>query len=81
MYKRQVPYEPYKSLEGRYHYKKISDDSRGRFRPMYERVYNHYHNRLELEAPFTRMAADKQAKPHRRRDRARTYIATLMYTR
>lgn len=77
----EVPYEPYKSLEGRYHYKKISDDSRGRFRPMYERVYNHYHNRLELEAPFTRMAADKQTKPRRRRDRARTYIATLMYTR
>ena len=77
----EVPYEPYKSLEGRYHYKHISDDSRGRFRPMYERVYNHYHNRLELEAPFTRMAADKQTKPRRRRDRARTYIATLMYTR
>ena len=48
---------------------------------MYERVYNPYHNRLELEAPFTRMAADKQRKPRRRLDRARTYIATLMYTR
>ena len=27
-----VPYEPYKSFESRYHYKKISDNSRGRLR-------------------------------------------------
>ena len=76
-----VPYEPYRSLEGRYIYKKISNDSRGRMRPMYERVYNHYHNRMELEAPFTRLAADKQQRVRRRRHRVPTYIATLMYSR
>ena len=54
-----VPYEPYKSFEGRYHYKKLSNDSRGRLRPMYERIFNHYHNRHGLEAPYTQQAALK----------------------
>ena len=49
----EVPFEPYRSHEGRYHYKEISDDSRGRFSSIYERVYNHYHNRKGLEMPFT----------------------------
>ena len=54
-----VPYEPYRSVEGRYHYKKISNNSRGRLRPMYERVLNHYQTRKGLEAPFTEKAAFK----------------------
>ncbi len=54
-----VPYEPYRSFEGRYHYKTISDNSRGRLRPMYEKVLNHYQNRKDLDAPFTRQAAIK----------------------
>ncbi len=39
-----VLYEPYESVEGRYHYKTHSTDSRGRLRPMYERVQHHGHN-------------------------------------
>lgn len=82
-----VPYEPYKSFEGRYHYKRISDDSRGQLRPMYERVYNHYHNRKALEAPFTQQAArklrsdqaDKPDRRDRRGRRASSYLDTLMY--
>lgn len=54
-----VPYEPYRSFEGRYHYKKISDNSRGRLRPMYERVFNHYHNRKGLDATFTEQAVER----------------------
>lgn len=54
-----VPYEAYESVEGRYHYRKISDDSRGRLRPMYERIHNHYANRKEIETPFTQKAAMK----------------------
>ncbi len=46
-----VPYEPYRSHEGRYHYPKISDKSRGRFSSIYERVYHHYHDRIGLEMP------------------------------
>ena len=48
-----VPYEPFKSFEGRYHYKKISAKSRGRLRAMYDKVFNHYHHRKQLDAPFT----------------------------
>lgn len=78
-----VPYEPYESVEGRYHYKEISDNSRGRLRPMYERVLNHYQNREGLEAPYTRQAAlklrmnqpevrdDQNQRDRSRRDRGR----------
>lgn len=72
----EVPYQPYKSVEGRYHYKKISDDSRGRLRPMYERVLNHYQNRKGLDATFTKQAALKlrqnqsTAQEPERRDRS-----------
>lgn len=85
-----VPYVSYKSVEGRYHYKRISDDSRGRLRAMYERVYNHYHNRKGLEAPYTRQAAiklrsnspsrpDQSDRRGRRGRRTSSHLDTLMY--
>ncbi|GAB6167496.1 alginate lyase family protein [Thermostilla marina] len=49
-----VPYVPYRSYEGRYFYRSISDKARGRFSSIYERVYHHYHDRAGLEMPFTR---------------------------
>ncbi|TWU58193.1 alginate lyase family protein [Rubripirellula reticaptiva] len=54
-----VPYEPFVSFERRYHYKSISDNGRGSLRSMYEKVYNHYHNRKGLVAEFTEQAAMK----------------------
>ena len=54
-----VSYEPYRSFEGRYHYKSISRDGRGRLRPMFEKVYNHYHVRKGIDAPWTKQALDK----------------------
>jgi len=47
-----VPYEPYRSYQGRYYYPRISPKARGRLRPMYEKVFNHCHNRKGLDAPF-----------------------------
>jgi len=73
-----VPYEPYKSFEGRYHYREISEKARGRLRPMYQRVHNHYHNRKELDAPYTEQAANHSKR--QRRKQAQTYIDILMYT-
>ena len=55
-----VPYKPYESVEGRYFYPKISNDARGRIRPMYEKIYNHYHNRKGLDAPYTKKALMKK---------------------
>ena len=83
----EVPYAPYESFEGRYHYKKLSTKARGRLRPMYERVVNHYHNRKRLDAPFTKQAAmslrSGQAidsnRDERRRRRRRSHLDTLMY--
>jgi len=78
-----VPYEPYESYEGRYHYRTISDDSRGRLRPMYEKVYNHFHHRQGLETPYTKKAVDKTRERSRGRHRSRGQASlpweTLMY--
>ena len=52
-----VPYVPYKSYQGRYFYKEISEERRGDLREMYERLYNHYGTRKGMEAPFTKEAA------------------------
>lgn len=54
-----VRYEPYRSFEGRYHYREISEKARGRFSSIYERVYHHYHDRLGLEMPYTRQVLDR----------------------
>ncbi len=61
-----VPFEPYRSVEGRYFSKKISRNSRGRFRPIYERIVHHYHDRKALDMPYSRKVADKKRpeKPH-----------------
>lgn len=89
-----VTYVPYKSFEGRYHYKRISSDSRGRLRAMYERVYNHFHNRKGLDATYTQQAAIKlrpnqqqrSGKSDRHEGRRRggrrqvpSFVDTLMY--
>ncbi|MGI9239912.1 MAG: alginate lyase family protein [Verrucomicrobiales bacterium] len=73
-----VPYEPYRSFEGRYHYKTISSKARGRLRPMYERVFNHYHNRKGLAAPYTEEAALKLRSSARRR--SSSHLDTLMFS-
>jgi hypothetical protein len=60
----EVPYEPYRSHQGRYNYPTISDKSRGRFSSIYERVYYHYHDRMGLEMPFTAQVVAKN-RPER----------------
>ncbi len=72
-----VPYEPYRSYEGRYHYPKISDKGRGRFSNIYERVYHHYHDRKGLEMPFTGQVVEK-IRPERWKAAFASW-GTLMY--
>lgn len=55
----EVRYEPYRSVEGRYDYPKISSRGRGRFRPNYERFVNHYRDRMGLEVPYSAKVAKK----------------------
>ncbi|MFK7790914.1 MAG: alginate lyase family protein, partial [Phycisphaeraceae bacterium] len=63
-----VRYEPYKSVEGRYHYRKISAKGRGDFAPIYRRLVYHYHHRLKMDMPFSRQAAeaDKEGRSLKR---------------
>ncbi|MCP5535560.1 MAG: alginate lyase family protein [Akkermansiaceae bacterium] len=74
-----VPYAPYKSFEGRYHYKSISDKGRGQLRAMFEKVYNHYHHRKGLTPNYTKMALDK-TRPEED-GRGTLPWGSLMYTR
>ena len=53
----EVPYEPYTSFEKRYYYPKISNEARGRLRPMYHKALNHYGARGGKNAEYTSMAA------------------------
>jgi hypothetical protein len=54
-----VPFEYYESYRGRYKHHQISDKSRGRLRAMYEKAYNHYHNRVGINMPWCRKAIEK----------------------
>jgi hypothetical protein len=54
-----VPFVPYVDTTGKYRHKKISPDGRGKLRPVFEMVWNHYQNRRDIPAPFSRQAADK----------------------
>ncbi|MEO8351730.1 MAG: hypothetical protein ABI680_08360, partial [Chthoniobacteraceae bacterium] len=54
-----VPYEPYRSFEGKYFNPSISPKSRGRFAPIYERIVYHFHGRKGLDMPFCREAVAK----------------------
>jgi Alginate lyase len=54
-----VPYEPYRSIGGHYNYETIAEKGRGRFSPIYEKVYHHYHDRRGLDMPLTRQVVEK----------------------
>lgn len=56
----EVPYERFRSVEGRYDYTSISRKGRGRFRPIYERIVHHYHGRLGMEMPYSRRVAKRE---------------------
>ena len=54
-----VPYQPYRSVDGTYDYKTISLQGRGRFAPIYEIPYHHFHDRMKMEMPYTKQAIEK----------------------
>lgn len=56
----EVPYEQYKTFYGRLVFgPEISPDGRGRFAPIWERPYRHYHGRMGMEMPYTARAVEK----------------------
>jgi len=44
---------------GKYHHTIISTNGRGRFRAVFEEIYNHYANRMGVPAPDTQRAAER----------------------
>ncbi len=54
-----VPFSPYRDTTGKYYAQVISTQGRGRLRPIFEMVWNHYEKRKGIPAPYTRQAAEK----------------------
>jgi len=54
----EVPFVSCRDKTGKYYHKTISDDGRGRLRPMWEMVYNHYQNRKGMNCPYIQQAAE-----------------------
>lgn len=55
----EVPFTIWLDRTGKYLHKEIARQDRGNLRAIYEQVYNHYVNRMGIEAPFTKQAAEK----------------------
>ena len=49
----------YRDTTGKYYAQAISTQARGRLRPIFEMVWNHYENRKSIAAPYTKQAAEK----------------------
>ena len=54
-----VPFMEWLDRTGKYHHVKISQQSRGQLRAVYEQVYNHYVVAKGLTAPYVQQAAEK----------------------
>ncbi len=54
-----VPFTPHTDKTGEYIHDAISPQGRGRLRPIWEMVLNHYQNRKNLAAPYMKQAAEK----------------------
>lgn len=55
----EVPYNPIPDVFGNHRNPTISAKFRGNLRPIYEKVYHHYHDRMGLEMKYTKMVLDK----------------------
>jgi chondroitin AC lyase len=54
-----VPYDPIPDIFGNHLNPSISAKGRGSFRPIYEKIYHHYHDRAGMEMKYTKMVLDK----------------------
>lgn len=55
----EVPFVPLRDKTGQYYHTAVSETGRGRLRPIWEMVYNHYQNRKGIDCPYVRQAAEK----------------------
>jgi hypothetical protein len=76
-----VPFVPFTDTTGKYTAKAISAEGRGRLRPIYEMVFNHYERRRGVPAPFTRRAAEQLRPEGAAFDADHPGFGTLLFTR
>lgn len=55
----EVPFTGILDRTGKYRHEEISTKGRGQLRSVYEMVYNHYVNRVNMAAPYTQKAAEQ----------------------
>jgi hypothetical protein len=76
----EVPFTPYRDTTGKYRAATISAESRGKLRPIYEMVLNHYEVRRGLPAPFTKKAAERLRPEGAFRGADHPGFGTLLFT-
>jgi hypothetical protein len=54
-----VPFKPCVDKTGKYRHERISEEGRGTFRPIYEMVYHHYHQRKGMSTPYLEQVVRK----------------------
>lgn len=77
----EVPFTPDCDRTGKYRHGVISPLGRGRLRPIYEQIYNHYQNRAGVPAYWASKAAAKIRPSGAGWDADETGFGTLLYTR
>jgi hypothetical protein len=77
----EVPFVTFTDTTGKYTATKISSQGRGRLRPTYELVWNHYANRRGLDAPFTKRAAETMRPEGGGFGSDQTGFGTLLFSR
>jgi len=76
-----APFEPDLDQTGKYAHEAISAQGRGKLRPIYEQIYNHYVHRKGMAAPYTQQAAEKIRPEGAAQGADHPGFGTLLYTR
>jgi arabinogalactan endo-1,4-beta-galactosidase len=76
----EVPFAAYRDTTGKYYAEAISSQRRGRFRPIFEMVWNHYENRKGIAALYTKQAAEKIRPEGAAFDADHPGFGTLLFT-
>ncbi len=77
-----VPFVATLDRTGKYRHMSIAVDRlRGRLRPIYEQIYNHFVNRADVAAPWTAQAAEKNRPKGASQGGDHPGFGTLLYSR
>lgn len=75
-----VPFAAHRDTTGKYYAQAIATQARGRFRPIFEMVLNHYERRQGMTAPYTKRAAERIRPEGAAFDADHPGFGTLLFT-